>query len=131
MLRTGTPSTDVTFAGDDDPATTHLGLVDRTGTVVAISSWTRKPCPTAPTGHDVQLRGMAVEPRHRGAGLGATLLAAGVERAFDGGAETVRANARDTALGFYRRHGFAVIDEGFVDVNTALPHHRIRLSPRD
>jgi thiamine transport system ATP-binding protein len=126
VLRTGTPSSDVRFSGDDDEATTHLGLVDHTGAVVAISSWTAKPCPVAPTDHDVQLRGMAVEPDRAGRGLGATLLAAGVERAFAGGAETVWANARDTALDFYAGHGFEVIDDGFVDTTTALPHHRIR-----
>jgi thiamine transport system ATP-binding protein len=126
VLRTGTPSTDVTFAGDDDEGTTHLGLADHTGALVAISSWTRKPCPVDPTAHDVQLRGMAVEPDLSGRGLGATLLAAGLDRAFAAGAETVWANARDTALDFYRRHGFDVIDGGFVDRATALPHHRIR-----
>ena len=126
VLRTGTPSTDVSFKGDDDPGTTHLGLTDHRGAVVAISSWTAKPCPIAPTDNDVQLRGMAVDPDHSGRGLGAVLLAAGLERAFAAGAETVWANARDTALDFYRRHGFDVIDDGFLDPTTALPHHRIR-----
>jgi thiamine transport system ATP-binding protein len=127
VLRTGTRSTDVRFSGDEDSATIHLGLVDHTGAVVAISSWTTKPCPIAPTAHDVQLRGMAVEPDRAGSGLGATLLAAGVDRAFAGGAESVWANARDTALDFYARHGFELIDDGFLDTTTALPHHRIRL----
>jgi thiamine transport system ATP-binding protein len=126
VLRTGTPSSDVRFRGDDDPATTHLGLADHTGAVVAISSWTAKPCPIAPTDHDVQLRGMAVEPDLAGRGLGATLLTAGLDRAFAAGAETVWANARDTALDFYRRHGFEVVDDGFLDATTALAHHRIR-----
>ena len=58
---------------------------------------------------------MAVEPDHAGRGLGATLLAAGLDRAFAAGAETVWANARDTALDFYRRHGFEVVDDGFLD----------------
>ncbi len=49
-----------------------------------------------------------------------------LDRAFADGAETVWANARDTALGFYRRHGFEVVDDGFLDATTALPHHRIR-----
>ena len=69
---------------------------------------------------------MAVDPDRRARGLGATLLAAGVDRAFAAGAESVWANARDTALGFYGRHGFEVIDDGFLDTTTALPHHRIR-----
>jgi hypothetical protein len=39
----------------------------------------------------------------------------------------VWARARDTALGFYRRHGFEVVEPGFVDEATALPHHVIVL----
>ena len=68
---------------------------------------------------------MAVDPDLGGRGLGAALLAAGLDRAFAAGAETVWANARDTALDFYRRHGFEVVDDGFLDPTTALaapPH---------
>ena len=39
----------------------------------------------------------------------------------------VWANARDTALGFYARHGFEVLEPGHVDATTGLPHHHIRL----
>ena len=35
----------------------------------------------------------------------------------------VWANARDAALRFYERHGFAVHGDGFVDATTQLPHH--------
>ena len=39
------------------------------------------------------------------------------------------ARARDSALGFYRRHGFEVVEPGFVDKTTAMPHHVILLPP--
>jgi GNAT superfamily N-acetyltransferase len=68
---------------------------------------------------------MAVDPVRRGHGSGALLLAAGLERAGARGADVVWANARDTALAFYERHGFRVVGDGFVDATTALPHHRI------
>ncbi|MET0325863.1 MAG: GNAT family N-acetyltransferase [Ilumatobacteraceae bacterium] len=136
VLRAGTPSDDVVFAGDDDPTTVHLGLADRAGTLVAVSTWAHRPFPTGGTGapgataatagSDVQLRGMAVDPADQGRGVGAILLAAGLERAGAAGADAVWANARDTALDFYRRHGFRVIGDGFLDATTGLPHHRIR-----
>ena len=126
VLRDGTPSDDVVFAGDDDPSTVHLGLADRAGIVVAVSSWSPRPFPTGPIGRsEVQLRGMAVDPTHRGRGTGAVLLAAGLDRAAAAGADVVWANARDTALAFYLRHGFGVVGDGYVDATTGLPHHRI------
>ena len=68
---------------------------------------------------------MAVDPTTAAADVGAVLLAAGLERAFAAGAETVWANARDTALDFYRRHGFEVVGDGFVDPHdgAAAPPH--------
>jgi ribosomal protein S18 acetylase RimI-like enzyme len=68
---------------------------------------------------------MAVDPAQRGRGVGAVLLDAGLRRVIAEGADVVWANARDTALAFYRRHGFAVAGDGFVDTTTGLPHHRI------
>ena len=58
-----------------------------------------------PTGDEIQLRGMAVDGGQQGRGIGAALLTAGVERAAARGATAVWANARDSALGFYLRHG--------------------------
>jgi hypothetical protein len=37
----------------------------------------------------------------------------------------VWANARDAALGFYLRHGFAIDSDGFIEPVTELPHHVI------
>jgi thiamine transport system ATP-binding protein len=127
VLRDDDPAATVAFDGDDDPATVHLGVRDPSGRLVAVSTWRPTPGPVQPAPTDRQLRGMAVDDGLRGTGIGATLLAAGVQRAFDDGAPAVWANARDTALDFYRRHGFDVIGDGFVDPVTGLPHHRIRL----
>jgi predicted GNAT family N-acyltransferase len=66
---------------------------------------------------------MATDPSVRGTGMGAQVLAAGLDRAFAGGAAVVWANARDTAVGFYERHGFEVVGDGFVTADTGLPHH--------
>ncbi|HEY0518631.1 MAG TPA: GNAT family N-acetyltransferase, partial [Ilumatobacteraceae bacterium] len=72
----------------------------------------------------IQLRGMATAPELQGGGVGSLLLEAGCSRA----AETVAvvwARARDSALEFYLRNGFAIDGEGFVDETTAKPHHVI------
>jgi GNAT superfamily N-acetyltransferase len=124
VLREGTPSDDPTFDGDDDETTVHLAaMLD--GEVVAISTWLRRPWPFAPDVPAVQLRGMATDASVRGTGIGGDLLEVGVARAFAAGAELVWANARDSALRFYRAHGFDVEGEGFRTQDTQLPHHRI------
>ncbi|MGI9054058.1 MAG: GNAT family N-acetyltransferase [Ilumatobacteraceae bacterium] len=129
VLRVGTPTSAVVWAGDDAPGTWHLGL-RQDGALVAISTWLPAPFPgPAGSAADVQLRGMAVESGRQGQGLGAQLVAAGVERAFADGATSVWANARDTALAFYVGNGFAVVGDGFLTADTALPHHRIRRLP--
>ena len=126
VLRNDDPAANVVFDGDDDPTTVHLGVRDDTGRPVAVSTWRPKPGPVDPSPTDRQLRGMAVDDGRRGTGIGTILLAAGVDRAFADGAAAVWANARDTALAFYLRHGFEVIGDGFVQAETGLPHHRVR-----
>jgi thiamine transport system ATP-binding protein len=127
VLREDRADADVVFDGDSDTATVHLGVEDA-GHLVGVSTWLWRPCPIDPGEHDCQLRGMAVDRSRQGGGFGAVLLAAGVERARAAGATTVWANARDTALGFYARHGFETIGDGYVDATTGLPHHHIRWS---
>jgi thiamine transport system ATP-binding protein len=127
VLREGRADASVVFEGDDEPGTLHLGLEDPDGTLVGVSTWLWRPCPRQPGDRDRQLRGMAVDTSRQAGGFGAVLLAAGVERAITDGATTVWANARDTALGFYTRHGFEVLEPGHVDAATGLPHHHIRL----
>jgi len=125
VLRTGTPSDDVEFPGDDDPATVHLAICDEQGTPIAAATWLSHESPDAAGAAALQLRGMAVAAPWRGRGLGALLLAAGVALARERGADVVWANARDTALGFYRAHGFEVVGDGFMTTDTCLPHHRV------
>jgi len=112
----------------------HLGVHDVTGDVtgddtgdgarlVATSTWFPREFAGAPGRRAIQLRGMATLHGWQGCGVGAALLRAGLAHAREAGAELVWANARDTALAFYLRHGFDVHGEGFVDATTNLPHH--------
>lgn len=121
VLRNDTPSAIVTFAEDDLPGTFHLGVRDADNHLVAVSTWILRPFREEPA---VQLRGMATAARVRGQGAGVILLEAGCRRAA-ATAPLVWARARDTALGFYLRHGFVVDGEGFIDEQTMKPHHVI------
>lgn len=126
VLRDGTPTQSVTFDGDDDPETFHLGVeIDgRTGgVIVATSTWMQQGYADRSALFGYQLRGMASAPAQRGSGLGLMLLNAGIERCRNVGAAIVWARARDEALGFYERFGFVVVGEGYVDLATGLAHH--------
>jgi predicted GNAT family N-acyltransferase len=120
VLRNGMPGRPVIFDGDDLPGTVHLGVRDGDA-LVAISTWLPNNYNGEPA---VQLRGMATVPTLQGRGVGGILINAGCERAAMI-APLVWARARDTALGFYMRHGFTVVGDGFVDETTQIPHHVI------
>lgn len=120
VLRADTPGRAVAFTEDDWPGTLHLG-VREADDIVAISTWIPRPFGDEPA---VQLRGMASAAHAQGRGLGSLLLAAGCERAASV-APLVWARARDTALGFYLRHGFSIDGAGFVDEQTQKAHHVI------
>jgi GNAT superfamily N-acetyltransferase len=128
VLRSGVPATDVEFAEDTWPGAVHLGVVRR-DELVAVSSWIPRPAPPEATVDHavaaVQLRGMATRNDLQGSGVGGVLLADGCARMAAAGYPLVWARARDAALAFYRRHGFVVRGDGFIDTNTQLPHHLV------
>jgi predicted GNAT family N-acyltransferase len=126
VLRDGTASDVVVFDGDELATTFHLGVRDDDG-IVAISTWIERHHPAHPELVGYQVRGMATDPVRRGSGLGALLLAAGVDRCRAAGADLVWARARVTALAFYRRHGFAASGPEYLDETTGLAHRDIVL----
>jgi predicted GNAT family N-acyltransferase len=78
-----------------------------------------------------QLRQMAVDASLQGTGLGRRLVHALEERADELGVTTIHLHARDTALGFYEKLGYAVEGEPFEEVGVA--HHAMvkRIGARD
>ena len=130
VLRNDTPSRELALDGDDEPTTVHLGVRDGTGRLIGISTWLLRPPPGSER-DGVQLRGMATAPDVRGQGAGDALLDAGIARVRAAQPDAVLwARARDSAVGFYRRHGFEIVEPGFVDETTGIPHHVILLPPR-
>ncbi|MEN9506865.1 MAG: hypothetical protein RI958_2791 [Actinomycetota bacterium] len=127
VLRADTPTKEVRFAEDDLPGVVHLGALED-GQLIATSTWIPRESHLRPGVPAVQLRGMATLQSAQSRGVGASLVAAGLDHARSIGAELVWANARDAALAFYVREGFSVVGDGFVDAATQLPHHVVIIS---
>lgn len=121
VLRHDTPTKEVAFAEDDWPGAWHLGIRDGRE-LVCTSTWVPRDLGQRA---GVQLRGMATAFRLQGEGLGGLVLEHGCSMVAAKGYPLVWARARDAALAFYLRHGFAVEGDGFVDEATQLPHHLV------
>jgi GNAT superfamily N-acetyltransferase len=118
VLRDGEPHHG--FDVDDLPGTFHLAAVlEGKGEEVVVGVATFVPG----DGGWWQLRGMAVEPRHQGTGVGRMLLTDAEAVLREMGAAGLWANARDSAIGFYEREGWVVVGAGYEVVG--LPHHRM------
>ena len=105
---------EITWAGDEDPATFHLAARTPDGRVVGVVRFSPAPCPWRPLATAPwQLRGMATDPAVRGGGAGRALLAEGLARVAARGGDLVWCDARVSAAGFYERQGFAVVTEPF------------------
>ncbi len=100
----------------------HLGI-RVSGNVVATSTWFTKECPEAPLVPALQLKGMAVDTSLQTSAYGRALIDAGIALGTERHAKLIWARARDSALGFYEKCGFAVAGDGFIDEPTAMPHH--------
>jgi GNAT superfamily N-acetyltransferase len=100
----------------------HLaGLLD--GVVVVCASFFESAFATNPESLTYQLRFMATDATVQGRGYGARVLAEAERRLSERGATRLWANARDTALGFYRSVGFVPVEGSeFMSVETQLPH---------
>ncbi|MEO8162929.1 MAG: GNAT family N-acetyltransferase, partial [Ilumatobacteraceae bacterium] len=127
-----TPSQDARYDEDDMDGTVHFAVRDD-GEIVATSTWLIRPWPQDPLELAIQLRGMAVAKRLQGRGLGSLVLAAGFRHAMDLGAKYVWARARDSALYFYSRHGFAIVGDEFIDDKSGVSHHLVvqSVAPND
>lgn len=125
VLRPGKPEKTAHFQGDDDPQTRHFGLY-RNQELVGIASLFAIEAPNMPGISAFQLRGMAIAPAHQRAGLGADLLRGCIKHVIATGARVLWCNARTSAAGFYRKHGFEIL-EGEFEIPDVGPHFRMLL----
>ena len=88
---------------DSDAASYHLMLrAPDTGPALAVGRLhVNSP-------REAQVRFMAVDPAWQGKGLGGRILAGLEARARDLGCDEIVLNARENAIAFYIRHGYAV-----------------------
>jgi GNAT superfamily N-acetyltransferase len=71
----------------------------------------------------VQMRQVAVEPARQGQGIGAVLVRESECRARELGFTQMMLHARDTAVAFYEKLGYACVGEPFVEVS--IPHRQM------
>lgn len=125
VLRAGMENQTVNFDGDDEITTVHFGAFDESGTNIGVSTWMHRQFQPEPDSQALQLRGMATAVHLQSHGIGGLLLDAGLNHAQENGFQLIWANARDTALNFYNRHGYVTFGEGFIEAVTQLPHHKV------
>ena len=122
VLRGSRPGAPVAFAEDSRPGAFHLA-VRRDNTILAVASFSAEGTPHRPQRTAVRLRGMAVDWPYQRHGVGRLLVTTVIDRLRGEGVDVLWCNARDTAVGFYARLGFAVVGEGFVLPESGIAHH--------
>jgi len=122
VLRGNDPNKTVEDPRDGEETSLHFGgfLGDR---LVVSASFFPSTAPTNAHLSTYQLRYMATDFDAQGSGYGALVLAAAEDALRAMGVQQVWANARDTALGFYRSTGWTVLEgTEHLSPETNLPH---------
>ena len=109
--------------GDLNEDTFHLGAFKK-NVLVGVVSFMKFETPEL-EGSQYQLRGMATLPQVRGEGYGNLLIKEGVLLLKEQGIGIVWCNAREVALGFYRKNDFEVIGASFDIVKVGI-HYRMK-----
>ena len=122
VLRAERPDATERFTEDEGPSSLHLAVRDGNAQVVGVATFFPSPTVWRPGVPAWQLRGMAVDPAWQGSGVGRQIMDAAVPRLRAAGAAVVWANVRDSAMGFYQRLGWQVVDDGFIN-ELGIPHH--------
>lgn len=111
--------------GDLDMATVHLAAIDESERIVGVVSYLPHPCPDRVGAPAVYFWAMTVACGFQRAGIGRALLTQVVSGARDMRARILWADARVTAVPFYRRCGGAVVGELYEDEVTGLQDQRV------
>lgn len=100
------------YPGDTDSSTHHFGCTINDGLVGIVSVYKRSN-KDLNSGCGFQIRAMATSENVRGKGVGLKLLESAQNLASKSGADYIWANARSTAIGFYKKAGYTVFGEEF------------------
>lgn len=112
VLRPGKPVESCIFDGDDLETTVHYGIYDDDNIVGVISLFKSKS-PLFDDEIQFQLRGMAVLETHQKQGLGDKLIEAAENYVAGRDGSLIWFNAREVAVGFYKKMGYETIGEPF------------------
>ncbi len=74
---------------------------------------------------EAQIRSMAVEPEWQKKGIGTIIMNELEKIARNKGAKYIVLNARDTAIPFYEKHGYRLVEKTITLFGT-IPHHIMR-----
>jgi ribosomal protein S18 acetylase RimI-like enzyme len=113
VLRPGKPIETCIFDGDALPTTVHFGIFHETGPIAGVVSVFEAHHAFFNEEKQFQLRGMAVMPEFQKTGLGEQLVLAAEEYAGANQGLRIWFNAREIAIGFYRKMGYETIGVAF------------------
>ena len=122
MLRGNDPASSVDDPRDNEPSSHHFAgfIGDR---LVVSASFFVAPAPVNLELTSYQLRYMAADPEAQGRGYGTQVLRHAERELSSQNVEQLWANARDSALGFYERVGWSILDGSeHLSAETKLPH---------
>jgi ribosomal protein S18 acetylase RimI-like enzyme len=121
VLRTGKPIATCHFEGDDLPTTFHFGLYNNKQLIAVISAFEVKN-KLFTEENQYQIRGMAVLEEFQKKGFGEQLLHYCENEIRIKKGELIWFNARETAVGFYKKSGYEVIGGQF-EIPNVGPHY--------
>lgn len=121
VLRPGKPVESCIFDGDDLSTTAHFGLYDN-DTLVGVVSVFKSKSHLFDEENQFQLRGMAVLDSHQKQGIGEKLVHKVEEYISKKGGKLTWFNAREVAVGFYKRMGYNTTGDPF-DIGDIGTHY--------
>lgn len=121
VLRAGKPLESCFFEGDDLPATQHFGAFVDKKLAGVVSVYVQKNS-NFNQARQYQLRGMAVLDGYQKTGLGERLLTESERYIAGQNGDLIWFNARESAVGFYEKMGYAKLGEPF-EISGIGPHY--------
>jgi N-acetylglutamate synthase-like GNAT family acetyltransferase len=73
---------------------------------------------------EAEIKSMTVEENYRGKGIGTKIISELERRAKESTAKTIVINSRDTAVDFYKKHGYKVMEKS-CNIYGDLPHFKM------
>lgn len=126
VLRPGKPVESCVFDGDDLSTTVHFGIFEDQNLIGVISVF-KANSDLLPQNNQFQIRGMAVLDSHQKRGFGDRLVKAAEDYIISQNADAIWFNAREIAVGFYKKMGYEIIGTPFTIGDIGVHHVMYRL----